>query len=88
MANCGRLHQLQQPGAKSKRKDVAAEVDECRTIDEWKIRPDHADKHWFDCLVGAAVAESIHGAVQHGTGSASERQEGRLKHSELQRRKR
>ncbi|MEZ6097158.1 MAG: terminase gpA endonuclease subunit [Pirellulaceae bacterium] len=24
-----------------------------RTVDEWKIRPERADNHWFDCLVGA-----------------------------------
>ena len=32
-----------------------------RTVDEWKQRPERADNHWFDCLVGAAVAASIQG---------------------------
>lgn len=32
-----------------------------RVVDEWKIRPDKPDNHWFDCLAGAAVAASIEG---------------------------
>jgi len=39
-----------------------------RTVDEWKLRPERADNHWLDCLVGAAVAASIQGAVLEGTG--------------------
>ncbi len=27
-----------------------------RTVDEWKQRPEQPDNHWFDCLVGVAVA--------------------------------
>lgn len=38
-----------------------------RVVDEWKIRPEHADNHWFDCLVGCAVAGSMEGAVLPGT---------------------
>ncbi len=37
-----------------------------RTVDEWKIRPSQPDNHWFDCLVGCAVAASIQG-VELGT---------------------
>jgi hypothetical protein len=33
-----------------------------RTVDEWKIRPERSDNHWFDCLVGCAVAASMQGA--------------------------
>jgi phage terminase large subunit GpA-like protein len=33
-----------------------------RTVEEWKHRPDRPDNHWFDCLVGAAVAASMQGA--------------------------
>ncbi|MCI0741175.1 MAG: phage terminase large subunit family protein, partial [Gemmataceae bacterium] len=33
-----------------------------RVCDEWKQRPSRADNHFFDCLVGAAVAASIAGA--------------------------
>ncbi len=38
-----------------------------RTVDEWKLRVDGLDNHWLDCLVGAAVAASMHGAVLFGT---------------------
>lgn len=31
-------------------------------VDEWKQRSNKADNHWFDCLVGCAVAASISGA--------------------------
>jgi len=34
-----------------------------RIVDEWKLRPDGRDNHWFDCLVGCAVAASIQGAA-------------------------
>lgn len=32
-----------------------------RTVSEWKIRSGGRDNHWFDCLVGAAVAASMQG---------------------------
>ena len=38
-----------------------------RTVDEWKLRLDGADNHWFDCLVGCAVTASMQGAVLFGT---------------------
>lgn len=38
-----------------------------RTVDEWKIRVAGLDNHWLDCLVGAAVAASMQGAVLFGT---------------------
>lgn len=39
-----------------------------RTVDEWKIRPERSDNHWFDCLVGCAVAASMQGSTrfEHG----------------------
>lgn len=33
-----------------------------RTVDEWKLKPAASDNHWFDCLVGCAVAASMLGA--------------------------
>lgn len=33
-----------------------------RRVDEWKQRSNKTDNHWFDCLVGCAVAASISGA--------------------------
>ncbi|MBX3497761.1 MAG: phage terminase large subunit family protein [Parvibaculum sp.] len=38
-----------------------------RSVDEWKLRVDGVDNHWLDCLVGAAVAASMKGAVLFGT---------------------
>lgn len=32
-----------------------------RTVDEWKIRPERPDNHWFDGVVGCAVGASILG---------------------------
>ncbi len=32
-----------------------------RKVDEWMLRPGRADNHWWDNLVGAAVAASIEG---------------------------
>ncbi len=32
-----------------------------RTVDEWKLRPEASDNHWWDCLVGCAVAASVLG---------------------------
>ena len=33
-----------------------------RVVDEWKATPNR-DNHWFDCLVGSAVAASITGVL-------------------------
>jgi len=38
-----------------------------RTVDEWKIRQPGLDNHWLDCVVGAAVAASMQGAILYGT---------------------
>jgi len=32
-----------------------------RKVDEWKLPPARPDNHWFDCLVGCAVAASMLG---------------------------
>lgn len=34
-----------------------------RTVDEWKIRPQHGDNHWLDCLAGCAVCASMQGSA-------------------------
>jgi hypothetical protein len=44
-----------------------------RTVEEWKSRPNHPDNHWFDCLVGNAVAASMLG-VQLETATKHVRQ--------------
>lgn len=39
-----------------------------REIDEWKLRPEKPDNHWFDCAIGCAVAASIVGVSHTPTG--------------------
>jgi hypothetical protein len=59
-----------------------------RTVDEWKQRPERSDNHWFDCLVGAAVAASIQGTVLPGTQVTTSIKRDRVSFAEMQRRKR
>jgi hypothetical protein len=59
-----------------------------RTVDEWKLRPEAADNHWLDCLVGCAVAASIQGVVLPGTDLRQAARRDRVRLSELQRGKR
>ena len=32
-----------------------------RAVEEWKQKPDRVENHWWDCLVGCAVAASVSG---------------------------
>ena len=59
-----------------------------RKVDEWKMRPEQADNHWLDCLVGCAVAASNQGAVLFGTDTGPAPQRRRMRLSDLQRSKR
>jgi hypothetical protein len=59
-----------------------------RTVDEWKLRPERGDNHWFDCLVGAAVAASLQGAALLGMEATSQRRRERVSFADLQRRNR
>ena len=38
-----------------------------RVVDEWKAKPNQLDNHWFDGMVGCAVAASIQGVSLPGT---------------------
>ena len=38
-----------------------------RRVEEWKMRPEGAGNHWWDGLVGCAVAASMTGCVLEGT---------------------
>ena len=38
-----------------------------RRVEEWKMRPEGADNHWWDGLVGCAAAASMTGRVLEGT---------------------
>lgn len=49
-----------------------------REVDEWKLRADRPDNHWFDCAIGCCVAASVLGCklfadrpLKMGTKSAS-----------------
>ena len=59
-----------------------------RTVDEWKLRVTRPDNHWFDCLVGAAVAASIQGAVLFGTDGKGPVKGGRISFAQMQRSRR
>lgn len=59
-----------------------------RTVDEWKSRPNQPDNHWFDGIVGCAVAGSILGAALFGDDGKSVPNGKRLKLSEIKRPKR
>ena len=38
-----------------------------RKVEEWKMRPEAKDNHWWDGVVGNAVAASMCGCVLTGT---------------------
>lgn len=57
-----------------------------RVVDEWKARAGSPDNHWFDCLVGCAVAASIQGAVLFAA-DVQHKSRTRIKLSELQQRR-
>ncbi|MBC8351450.1 MAG: phage terminase large subunit family protein [Planctomycetes bacterium] len=59
-----------------------------RTVDEWKMRPERGDNHWFDGLVGCAVAASMQGVTLDGTDGSDRTQRKRLSFAELQRSRR
>jgi hypothetical protein len=59
-----------------------------RVVDEWKLRAGGPDNHWFDCLVGCAVAASIQGAVLPGTDTKTAPARQRIRLSEIQRSRR
>lgn len=58
-----------------------------RELDEWKLRTPGTDNHWFDCLVGSAVAASMQGALLFGTGSKELPRRAKVRLSELQRKR-
>lgn len=56
------------------------------TRDEWKARPERRENHWWDCIVGAAVAASVQGTAFAAISSAPAKRE-KVSLSEIQRRK-
>jgi phage terminase large subunit GpA-like protein len=59
-----------------------------RTVDEWKLRPERADNHWLDGLVGCAVGASMQGCALPGAEGAAGTRRERVSFSEMQRRQR
>ncbi|MFN4260885.1 MAG: terminase gpA endonuclease subunit [Gemmataceae bacterium] len=59
-----------------------------RTVDEWKVRPERGDNHWFDCLVGCAVAASMLGVVLPGTDGIAPAKRERVSFARMQKTKR
>lgn len=59
-----------------------------RTVDEWKMRPERGDNHWFDCLVGCAVAASMQGVILDGMDGGLRVKRDRVSFAELQRSRR
>ncbi|WP_409994273.1 terminase gpA endonuclease subunit [Pirellula sp. SH-Sr6A] len=58
-----------------------------RIVDEWKQRPERGDNHWFDCVVGCAVAASMQGVSLPDAGNTIAKKQGRVSFAELQRRR-
>jgi hypothetical protein len=57
-------------------------------VDEWKQRPEQPDNHWFDCLVGTAVAASLQGVILPGIDGKVEVRKERMSFTEMQKRRR
>ena len=53
-----------------------------RTVDEWKMKPEHHDNHWLDCLAGCAVCGSMLGCSLPEFGAVVVKKKGRIKLSE------
>ena len=59
-----------------------------RTVNEWKAKPSKADNHWFDCLVGCAVAAGMCGITLESQQPVHRKQKGtRMSFSAMQRKK-
>lgn len=59
-----------------------------REVEEWEIRPERFDNHWWDCVVGASVLASIQGVSLPEVAASLSRQRERLTLSEIQKKKR
>ncbi|HUW30641.1 MAG TPA: terminase gpA endonuclease subunit [Planctomycetota bacterium] len=57
-----------------------------RVVDEWKWKESRPDNHWFDCLVGCAVAANLAGATLPGVIQVRKRRRERVDFGEWQRR--
>ena len=55
-----------------------------RTVDEWKLKPQHSDNHWLDCVVGCAVCASMLGSALPETLTQTKIPKARIKLSNKQ----
>jgi len=46
-----------------------------RRVDVWQLRPQHPDNHWWDCIVGTAVAASVDGVTLEAIGKIEVKKE-------------
>lgn len=58
-----------------------------RQVNEWKLRAHATDEHFWDCLVGCAVAASIEGVSLEGEPAAVKRSGKKVKYSDVYRKK-
>jgi hypothetical protein len=58
-----------------------------RVVDEWQMRPGRTENHFWDCLVGCAVAASEQGVIIAGTGVSKRPRKPKISLAEIQRKK-
>ena len=46
-----------------------------RRVDVWQLRPQRPDNHWWDCIVGTAVAASVDGVTLDAIGKIEAKKE-------------
>ncbi len=56
-----------------------------RIVQEWRLRPGAPDNHWFDCLVGVAVAASMLGSTLPGLEPVKQSRRKRYTQNDLRR---
>lgn len=56
-----------------------------RVLQEWQLRPGRRENHWWDCLVGAAVAASVLGCALPAVDGPARTQRPRVRWSAIQR---
>jgi hypothetical protein len=59
-----------------------------RKVTIWRAKPGRPDNHFFDCIVGAAVAASIEGITLPGLAPLTKQKRERVSFAEMQRRRR
>ena len=59
-----------------------------RTVDEWKLRPERSDNHWFDGLVGCAIAASMQGSALDSARGTVAAPKSRVSFAKLQKQRR